>query len=193
MNEIAPEFAVAVNDPANPTPIVNTSDVIQWREDRAKHLQGRRYLMPLQGKAIAEVVEKDVQVEMKDGAKIRVRVYTPNSGTVKPEERALILMYHEGGFQFGDLTDEEMNCRLFTRDFGAVCVNVEYRWVSSLSPGPLSTSIWQGCPSLMSMCLHGTRSCWCSPFRIPRCIGDILTVFAGSVQKRCSQLGFLTL
>lgn len=27
----------------------------------------------------------------------------------------------------GDLTDEDLNCRLFARDLGAVCVNVEYR------------------------------------------------------------------
>lgn len=27
----------------------------------------------------------------------------------------------------GDLTDEEVNCRLFSRDLGAVCLNVDYR------------------------------------------------------------------
>lgn len=27
----------------------------------------------------------------------------------------------------GDLTDEDLNCRMFARDLGAVCVNVEYR------------------------------------------------------------------
>lgn len=27
----------------------------------------------------------------------------------------------------GDLTDEDQNCRLFARDLGAVCVNVDYR------------------------------------------------------------------
>ena len=36
-------------------------------------------------------------------------------------------MYHEGGWSMGDLTDEEVNCRLFCRELGAVCVNVEYR------------------------------------------------------------------
>jgi len=29
----------------------------------------------------------------------------------------------------GDLTDEELNCRIFARDLGCVCVNVEYRCV----------------------------------------------------------------
>ena len=40
------------------------------------------------------------------------------------------MMYHEGGFSMGDLTDEDLNCRMFTRDLGAVCVNVEYRYFS---------------------------------------------------------------
>lgn len=38
------------------------------------------------------------------------------------------MMYHEGGWSMGDLTDEDLNCRMFTRDLGAVCVNVEYRY-----------------------------------------------------------------
>jgi acetyl esterase/lipase len=43
------------------------------------------------------------------------------------------MMYHEGGFSMGDLTDEDLNCRMFTRDLGAVCVNVGYRYISSPS------------------------------------------------------------
>ncbi|EME44667.1 hypothetical protein DOTSEDRAFT_72203 [Dothistroma septosporum NZE10] len=36
-------------------------------------------------------------------------------------------MFHEGGWCMGDLTDEDLNCRMFSRDLGAVCVNVDYR------------------------------------------------------------------
>ena len=36
-------------------------------------------------------------------------------------------MYHEGGWCMGDLSDEDQNCRLFSRGLGAVCVNVDYR------------------------------------------------------------------
>ena len=36
-------------------------------------------------------------------------------------------MFHEGGWVMGELADEDLNCRMFTRDLGAVCVNVEYR------------------------------------------------------------------
>ena len=50
----------------------------------------------------------------------------------------LILAFHEGGWSMGDLSDEDMNCRLWTRDLGAVCVNVEYR----LAPEhPFPTSV----------------------------------------------------
>jgi acetyl esterase/lipase len=36
-------------------------------------------------------------------------------------------MFHEGGWRMGDLTDEDLNCRMFARDLDAVCVNVDYR------------------------------------------------------------------
>ena len=60
-----------------------------------------------------------------DGYEIRVRVYAPT----KPTEKAypVVVLYHEGGWCFGDLTDEQMNARMFARDIGAVCLNVEYR------------------------------------------------------------------
>lgn len=90
--------------------------------------------MPLGGKAIAEVKERDIWVPVRDGGEVRVRVYEPVGGDGKRGEedgdgdgRPLILMFHEGGFVFGDLTDEEMNCRLFVRELGVVCGNVEYR------------------------------------------------------------------
>jgi acetyl esterase/lipase len=43
-------------------------------------------------------------------------------------------MYHEGGWSMGDLTDEDLNCRMFSRDLGTVCVNVEYRCVLTFPP-----------------------------------------------------------
>ncbi|KAL6157280.1 hypothetical protein ACJQWK_06899 [Exserohilum turcicum] len=66
------------------------------------------------------------EVPTQDGATIRVKVYQPVSGA--PEGGSpLIMMYHEGGWCVGDLTDEDQNCRMFARDLSAVCVNVEYR------------------------------------------------------------------
>ena len=60
-----------------------------------------------------------------DGQAIRVRIYSPKQAP--PDGSPLILMYHEGGWRMGDLTDEDLNCRMFCRDLGAVCINVEYR------------------------------------------------------------------
>lgn len=62
---------------------------------------------------------------MRDGATITVKIYTPVDAS--PEGSPLIVMYHEGGWSMGDLTDEDQNCRLFSRDLGAVCLNVDYR------------------------------------------------------------------
>jgi acetyl esterase/lipase len=82
------------------------------------------------------VTEEDRRIRVRDGAEIRVRIYTPVSPSGKAAAsgrdgpargRPLFVMYHEGGWSMGDLTDEEVNCRLFSRDLGAVCVNVEYR------------------------------------------------------------------
>lgn len=43
--------------------------------------------------------------------------------------RPLFVAYHEGGWTLGGLEDEEMDCRMFAREFGGVAVNVEYRYV----------------------------------------------------------------
>ena len=81
-----------------------------------------------------EVSEEDLRVAVRDGTEITVRVYRPVGGGNKDggddgsgSGRPLIVMYHEGAWCMGDLTDEEVNCRLFARELGAVCVNVEYR------------------------------------------------------------------
>lgn len=105
----------------------DASTDIEKRHDRAAYLAGLRHLMPLQGKPIPEVEEEDIYIEARDGHKLRVRLYTPVGDRKLSGGGPLILMFHEGGFTAGDLTDEELNCRLFSREFGAVCGNVEYR------------------------------------------------------------------
>lgn len=64
-------------------------------------------------------------VPARDGFDIPVRIYKPVSKP--PTGSPIIVMFHEGGWAMGDLTDEDQNCRLFARDLGAVCVNVDYR------------------------------------------------------------------
>ena len=74
---------------------------------------------------MAEVLH---DVTTRDDASIRVKVYQPVKDPPK-DGSPLVVMYHEGGWCMGDLTDEDLNCRLFARDLGCVCVNVEYRYV----------------------------------------------------------------
>jgi len=94
------------------------------REHRAAVLKEKWALRYLPG-PIAEVTEQDRKIPVRDGSEITIRVYTPV--TKKEGGTPLIVMFHEGGWGMGDLSDEEVNCRLFSRDLGAVCVNVEYR------------------------------------------------------------------
>lgn len=95
------------------------------RENRAAHLSELRHLYPIPG-ALPELVKETMhEVPMRDGHNIPVRIYVP---TTQPSAgSAVVVMFHEGGWAMGDLSDEDQNCRLFSRDLGAVCVNVDYR------------------------------------------------------------------
>ncbi|KAF2853990.1 alpha/beta-hydrolase [Plenodomus tracheiphilus IPT5] len=121
--QVAPEYRKAFESRPLDIARPNLPDA---RTARASHLQRLRHLYPIPGPIPDVVTETMHTVPTRDGASINVRVYQPASG---PPERGspLIMMYHEGGWSMGDLTDEDMNCRLFTRELGAVCVNVEYR------------------------------------------------------------------
>lgn len=80
------------------------------RAHRAAVLKEKWPLRYLPG-PIPEVEEKDWKVPVRDGAEIRVRIYTP---VLKKEGGSpLIVMFHEGGWGMGDLSDEEVNCRKF--------------------------------------------------------------------------------
>jgi len=110
------------------------------RAHRATRLRELHHLRYIPAAIPEQVHEEDREIPMRNGnQRIRVRVYTPTLANPAPESasvndaertiggRPLIVMYHEGGWSMGDLSDEEVNCRMFARDLGAVCVNVEYR------------------------------------------------------------------
>lgn len=109
--------------------VSDATDPVERRIARAEYLAKLRYLMPLGGKSIPEVEERDIYVTVRDNYEVRVRIYTPTEGRRLQGGGPLMLMFHEGGWTAGDLSDEELNCRLFAREFGAVCGNVEYRYV----------------------------------------------------------------
>lgn len=105
---------------------IQGDDVFKMRASRAEHLQKLRHLYPIPGPIPDEVTETMVEAPARDGYSIPIRVYQPVKGA--PEGGSpLIVMYHEGGWCMGDLTDEDLNCRMFSRDLGCVCLNVDYR------------------------------------------------------------------
>jgi acetyl esterase/lipase len=120
-----------IREPKPSDPYYGRKDHAASRAHRATILREKHHLRYLPG-PIPEVSEEDRQIPMRDGAEITVRVYRPTARPPAAEGRGspLIVMFHEGGFSMGDLTDEEVNCRLFSRELGAVCVNVDYRYVS---------------------------------------------------------------
>lgn len=71
------------------------------------------------------MTETTHRVPARDGHNIPVKIYVPVKKP--PAGSPLIVMLHEGGWVMGDLSDEDLNCRMFSRDLGAVCVNVDYR------------------------------------------------------------------
>ena len=72
-----------------------------------------------------DIAEEDFGVSARDGYEIPVRSYKPKDPPSSGSP--LIVLYHGGGYCLGDLSNEEMNCRNFCREFGAVCLNVDYR------------------------------------------------------------------
>ncbi|KAI1858092.1 uncharacterized protein JN550_012848 [Neoarthrinium moseri] len=121
-----------VRDPQPSDPYYGRDDHAAKRAHRATTLREKHHLRYLPGPIPEQVHEEDRRIPVRDGAEITVRIYRPTAPLPPPTDegaaaRPLIVMYHEGGWSMGDLTDEEVNCRLFSRDLGAVCVNVEYR------------------------------------------------------------------
>jgi acetyl esterase/lipase len=114
-------------------PMPDLGSGLTSRTLRADWLASQRQYYPIPG-PIPEVEERDVQIEMRDGAFITVRIYTPKASKVPDGGSPVYVAYHEGGWCFGDLTDEEMNCRMFSKELGAICVNVDYRYYSLLFP-----------------------------------------------------------
>jgi len=103
-------------------------DIPKFRIGRADHLKSLRHLYPIPGPIPDDVIESTDHFIARDGASIAVKVYQPKTEQLG-DGNPLILMYHEGGWCLGDLTDEDLNCRMFTKELGAVCINVDYRYV----------------------------------------------------------------
>ena len=82
--------------------------------------------------SVPEVPSYDVQIPTRDGAQIRLRVYTPEGAT------APLLYAHGGGFAIGGLASCDHTCRRLAVESHVVVVSVEYRLAPEHRfPGPL--------------------------------------------------------
>lgn len=120
----------------------------QIRTNRFAHLAKLRHLYPIPGPIPSEVRETTHQIPARGGHNIPVKVYSPVSVPTSGSASPLVVMLHEGGWCLGDWTDEDQNCRLFARELGAVCVNVDYR----LAPEHPFPAGLQDCQDALQWC-----------------------------------------
>ena len=66
--------------------------------------------------------ERDRQITVRDGEKIKIRTYTPEKAG-----GPLYVMIHGGGWCIGDLESEDLLSRLLCGKLGFVVVSVDYR------------------------------------------------------------------
>ncbi|KAF7192446.1 AB hydrolase superfamily protein B1A11.02 [Pseudocercospora fuligena] len=122
MGTVDPLLAEAVKQ--SPAPNME-GEFLARRKGRADHLAKLRHLYPIPGPIPEHVQETNHVVVARDRFKIPIIIYKPVQKLSQPSP--IVVMLHEGGWSMGDLTDEDLNCRMFARDLGAVCVNVDYR------------------------------------------------------------------
>ncbi|KAJ3526429.1 hypothetical protein NM208_g11195 [Fusarium decemcellulare] len=72
-----------------------------------------------------DLIEEDIQVPVREGSTVTVRVFKPKNLT--PGTAPLAVVTHGGGYITGDRLDEEWTSRIIARQTGAVALSVEYR------------------------------------------------------------------
>jgi hypothetical protein len=117
---VSPTYQAAFE--ARPVDISGT-DIASCRTSRAEHLQKLEHLYPIPGPIPDSVTETLHSAPTRDGKGILVKVYQPARAQPEGRKSPLIMMFSEGVWM------ENLNCRMFSRDLGAVCVTVEYRYM----------------------------------------------------------------
>jgi acetyl esterase/lipase len=77
-----------------------------------------------------EVLEKDIQIPLRDGSFNRARVYSPSSPSTTGKPLAVFAF--GGGYITGSLETEEENCRTWVKKCGGVAVSIGYRYVGRM-------------------------------------------------------------
>ena len=116
-----PEFKAFLD--ANPSPRQSIpSDVNVIRQLYASACE--TYLASFGPNSADGITIESRTVPARDGYAIPIRTYRP---TASSAPGPLIIAIHGGGLCIGGLTDEEGHCRTFVKEFGASCVNIDYR------------------------------------------------------------------
>lgn len=100
----------------------------------------------------AHYTEEDIQVPVRDGSTITVRLHKPK---VPPSDGSpVFVMLHGGGYAIGGLDNETLLCRRWTK-LGGIAVNVDYR----LAPEhPFPTGVHDAYDALKWVCLRRKSS-----------------------------------
>uniref|UniRef100_A0A8H7K6Z7 Alpha/beta hydrolase fold-3 domain-containing protein n=1 Tax=Bionectria ochroleuca TaxID=29856 RepID=A0A8H7K6Z7_BIOOC len=73
-----------------------------------------------------EISEKEIKIPVRDGARVRALVYSPQD--VNPDDgRPLVVLIHGGGFILGSAEMEMPTCVAAVREYGCVAVSLEHR------------------------------------------------------------------
>ncbi|KXH57760.1 hypothetical protein CSAL01_05911 [Colletotrichum salicis] len=98
------------------------TDINQIRGIMAKVLEAKLAAKP--DPSTLPYVEEDINITVRDGASIAVRIHKPKA--VSEDGCPVLVAFHGGGFVIGDLEGVGPLCQLFTT-LGGIAVNVDYR------------------------------------------------------------------
>ncbi|KAF2766988.1 hypothetical protein EJ03DRAFT_329537 [Teratosphaeria nubilosa] len=94
-------------------------ELIKW------HAAIKRAMNAQLGSTMPGVKETDHRITVRDGTKITIRSYRPE--TPPSGGSPLAVIFHGGGWCIGGLENEELLCRLICSKLGVTALNVEYR------------------------------------------------------------------
>jgi acetyl esterase/lipase len=102
--------------PAPPTNIQDLRNMMTSME--------QRYATAYNPPDTSDIQADQITVSARDGYAIPVKTYRPkNASTPGP----LIVHIHGGGFCIGSLLCQEPHCLTYVKEFGASCINIDYR------------------------------------------------------------------
>ncbi|KUL81626.1 hypothetical protein ZTR_10602 [Talaromyces verruculosus] len=74
-----------------------------------------------------EVNAKDLNISMRDGEKVLIRVYTPKRSSIEPGKQPVVYSLHGGGFVSGNLDSEDLINRQLCHETHSLIFSLDYR------------------------------------------------------------------